>query len=135
MTPTFSIWPLAAILVSLLGALPILLSHRQPNLRESWTIFIALAKLSIVASLLPGVLQGGGYIYTIAEVIPDDLHAADKRFGQDVVRLPPALKQDVRAFLDLFLQTIVEIVVHLQDKLVVIQFTKDDIVFFVGHGA
>ena len=70
MTPTISIWPLAAILVSLLGALPILLSHRQPNLRESWTIFIALAKLSIVASLLPGVLAGGGYIFTIAEVLP-----------------------------------------------------------------
>ena len=70
MTPTFSIWPLAAILVSLLGALPILLSHRQPNLRESWTILIALAKLSIVASLLPGVLHGGGFVFTIAEVIP-----------------------------------------------------------------
>jgi multicomponent Na+:H+ antiporter subunit D len=54
MTPTLSIWPLIAILVSLLGALPIMLSARQPNLRESWTILIALVKLSIVASLLPG---------------------------------------------------------------------------------
>ena len=71
MTPIVSIWPLAAILVSLLGALPILLSDRQPNLRESWTILIALVKLSIVASLLPGVLQGGGYVFTIAEVLPN----------------------------------------------------------------
>jgi len=71
MTPIVSIWPLAAILVSLLGALPILLSARQPNLRESWTILIALAKLSIVASLLPGVLQGGSYVFTIAEVLPN----------------------------------------------------------------
>ncbi|MDH3454749.1 MAG: monovalent cation/H+ antiporter subunit D family protein [Desulfuromonadales bacterium] len=71
MTPTVSIWPLAAILISLLGALPILLSNRQPNLRESWTILIALVKLSIVASLLPGVLQGGGYVFTIAEVLPN----------------------------------------------------------------
>ena len=70
MTPTLSIWPLAAILVSLVGALPILLSNRQPNLRESWTILIALIKVSIVASLLPGVLSGGGYIFTIAEVLP-----------------------------------------------------------------
>lgn len=71
MTPIVSIWPLAAILVSLLGALPILLSDRQPNLRESWTILIALVKLSIVASLLPGVLQGGSYVFTIAEVLPN----------------------------------------------------------------
>ncbi|MDT8440900.1 MAG: monovalent cation/H+ antiporter subunit D family protein [Desulfuromonadales bacterium] len=70
MTPTVSIWPLVAILVSLCGAIPILLSHRRPNLRESWTILIALCKLSIVAALLPGVLHGGGYLFTIAEVIP-----------------------------------------------------------------
>ena len=69
MTPTLSIWPLIAILVSLLGALPIMLSNRQPNLRESWTILIAVAKLSIVASLLPGVLKGGSYVFTIAQVL------------------------------------------------------------------
>lgn len=70
MTPIVSIWPLAAILVSLLGALPIILANRQPNLRESWTILIALVKLMIVASLLPGVLQGNSYVFTIAQVIP-----------------------------------------------------------------
>lgn len=70
MTPTFSIWPLAAILVSLLGALPILLSNRQPNLRESWTILIAITKLSLVAALLPGVLAGQVYVYTLAQVLP-----------------------------------------------------------------
>ena len=70
MTPTFSIWPLAAILVSLLGAIPIIISNQRPNLRESWTILIAIAKLSIVASLLPGVLQGNNYTYTIAQVFP-----------------------------------------------------------------
>ncbi len=70
MTPIVSIWPLAAILVSLLGALPILLSDRQPNLRESWTIVIALVKLTIVASLLPWILEGGSYVFTIAQVIP-----------------------------------------------------------------
>ncbi len=70
MTPIVSIWPLAAILVSLLGALPILLADRQPNLRESWTILIALVKLTIVASLLPGILAGNTYVFTIAQVIP-----------------------------------------------------------------
>ncbi len=70
MTPTLSIWPLVAILVSLLGALPIILCDRKPNLRESWTILIAVIKLSIVASLLPGVLKGGSYVFTIAQVFP-----------------------------------------------------------------
>ena len=70
MTPIVSIWPMAAILVSLLGALPIILSDRQPNLRESWTILIALVKVMIVASLLPGILAGNNYVFTIAQVIP-----------------------------------------------------------------
>ncbi len=70
MTPIVSFWPMAAVLVSLLGALPIILSDRQPNLRESWTILIALVKLTIVASLLPWILEGGSYVFTIAEVIP-----------------------------------------------------------------
>ncbi|MEJ2469575.1 MAG: monovalent cation/H+ antiporter subunit D family protein [Desulfuromonadales bacterium] len=70
MTPIFSIWPLVAVLISLLGALPILLSDRKPNLREGWTILIAIIKLAIVASLLPGVLAGHTYVFTIARVLP-----------------------------------------------------------------
>jgi len=65
-----SIWPLMAILVSLCGAVPILASKRNPNLRESWTLLIAAMKVVIVLSLLPAVLNGGGYELTIAEVIP-----------------------------------------------------------------
>lgn len=65
-----SIWPLAAVLISLVGSIPIMLSGRSPNLRESWTISIALGKVIIVASLLPSVLAGGGFEFTIAEVIP-----------------------------------------------------------------
>ncbi len=66
-----SIWPLAAVLISLLGAIPIMLSDRRPNLRESWTILIAFTKVMIVASMLPTVLNGGGFVFTIAEVIPN----------------------------------------------------------------
>lgn len=65
-----SFWPLAAVLISLLGAVPILLSGRRPNLREAWTVMIALGKFAIVASLLPAVLAGGGYRFTLAEVLP-----------------------------------------------------------------
>ena len=65
-----SFWPLAAVLISLLGALPILLSARTPNLREGWTMLIAVGKFLIVASMLPAVLSGSGFAFTIAEVFP-----------------------------------------------------------------
>lgn len=65
-----SIWPLAAVLISLLGSIPIMLSGRSPNLRESWTLLAALGKVVIVVSLLPAVLAGGGYEFVIAEVVP-----------------------------------------------------------------
>jgi len=70
MTYEPSIWPLLAILVSLVGAVPIMLCGRQPNLREAWTLLIALCKFGIIVSLLPKVLAGGSYLFTIAEVIP-----------------------------------------------------------------
>ena len=66
----YSIWPLAAVLISLLGAIPILLSDRTPNIREGWTILIALGKVWIIAAMLPTVLAGGGFEFTIAQVIP-----------------------------------------------------------------
>ena len=65
-----SYWPLAAVLISLLGTVPILLSGRSPNLREAWTVLISVGKFVIVASMLPAVLDGGGYRFTLAEVLP-----------------------------------------------------------------
>lgn len=65
-----SIWPLAAVLISLVGSIPIMLSGRTPNLRESWTLLAAFGKVVIVASMLPAVLAGGGFEFVIAEVIP-----------------------------------------------------------------
>jgi hypothetical protein len=50
------------------------------------------------------------------------------------VGLPAALEQDVDAFLDLFLETVIEVVEHLLDEFLVVQFRQDDVVFFVGHG-
>ncbi len=67
---TTSIWPLVAVLVSLAASVPIMLSDKQPNLREFWTLLAAVIKVAIVVSLLPGVLAGGGYVFTLAEVIP-----------------------------------------------------------------
>ncbi len=65
-----SFLPLAAVLVSLLGPIPIYLSARIPNLRETWTLLIALAKFLLVAAMVPAVLDGIAYTFTIAEVIP-----------------------------------------------------------------
>jgi multicomponent Na+:H+ antiporter subunit D len=67
----YSIWPLVAILVSLLATLPIMaFNDRQSNLRESSTLMAAVAKFLIVASMIPVVMQGGGFELTLAEVIP-----------------------------------------------------------------
>ena len=68
----------------------------------------------------------------IAEIGTDDGHAGHQRLGQRVIGCPAASDQDVDAFLDLFLQPVIEIVVHLQDQLVIGKFGKDDLV--VGHG-
>ncbi|NJD39846.1 MAG: monovalent cation/H+ antiporter subunit D family protein [Geobacter sp.] len=70
MTYTPSLIPLAAVLISMLGTIPIMLSDRRPNLRESWTLLIAVGKFLLVASMLPSVLAGGGFTFTLFEVIP-----------------------------------------------------------------
>ncbi|BCA78295.1 monovalent cation/H+ antiporter subunit D family protein [Desulfuromonas sp. AOP6] len=65
-----SIWPMLAVCISLLGTIPIMLSGRKPNLRESWTLLIAIGKFLLVVSMLPTVLAGGTISLTIAEVFP-----------------------------------------------------------------
>ena len=69
----------------------------------------------------------------VAEVDTDNCHALDKRLGQDFIRRPSTFKQDINPFTDLVLETVIEVVMHLLDKFVVVQFGQDDI-FFIGHG-
>ncbi|MBU4264241.1 MAG: monovalent cation/H+ antiporter subunit D family protein [Proteobacteria bacterium] len=64
-----SIKPLLAVLVSLLVT-PMLVSSRNPNVREGWTFVAAIIKLAIVASMVPAILQGTEIVYTVAEVFP-----------------------------------------------------------------
>ncbi len=64
----------------------------------------------------------------VAKVDADDGHAADQRLGQHVVRGPAALEQDPHALFDLFLEAVVEVVVHLLDQLVVIERAQVQIV-------
>ena len=70
MTELTSLRPLAAVLVSALAIVPILASRGRPNLRESWTVLAALAKLGIVASMVPGVLAGDIYVTDLGTFVP-----------------------------------------------------------------
>jgi len=64
-----SIKPFLAVLVSLC-VVPILISARSPNVRETWTFVAAATKFLIVASMVPMVLNGIEIVYTVAEVLP-----------------------------------------------------------------
>ncbi len=65
-----SIKPLLAVLVSL-AVVPVIISSRTPNVREGWTFAAALAKLLLVASLIPPVLAGREVVCPIIEVLPN----------------------------------------------------------------
>lgn len=62
--------PLLACLVSLLAVIPILLSRRRPNLRETWTFLAGFTKLGIVLSMLPLILEGKVIEWTLWEILP-----------------------------------------------------------------
>jgi multicomponent Na+:H+ antiporter subunit D len=65
-----SIIPFYAVMVSLAAVPLIIMSSRQPNLREFWTILAAVIKFILVLSLLPGVLEGKIAVYSILEIAP-----------------------------------------------------------------
>jgi multicomponent Na+:H+ antiporter subunit D len=74
--------PLAAVGVSFAAALLILLSHRRPNLRESWSLLAALLKFGIVASMLPEVLAGLTFETAPLLIVPGfTLHLKTDPFG------------------------------------------------------
>ncbi|MDS0475060.1 proton-conducting transporter membrane subunit [Natrinema sp. 1APR25-10V2] len=59
--------PLAAVLVSAVAIVLIIASHRRPNLREGWSVLAALAKFGIVVSMLPAVMSGTVFKWSLAE--------------------------------------------------------------------
>lgn len=65
-----SIKPLLAVLVSLLAVIPIVVSGKNPNLRETWTFLAGIIKFGLVVSMLPLVLGGTVIEYTLIEVLP-----------------------------------------------------------------
>ena len=60
--------PLAAVLVSAVAVSLIVASSRRQNVRESWSVLAAVLKFSIVASMLPGVLDGTEYRWSLGMV-------------------------------------------------------------------
>ena len=64
---TESLRPILAILVSAV-AIPAILSLKgRPNVREGVTLFVAFAKFAIIASMIPGVLNGTEYEFVIGQ--------------------------------------------------------------------
>ncbi len=64
-----SIIPLLACLASLLAVIPIVVFRKSPNLREAATVVAGVAKLSLVLTMLPGILSGKVYEFTFIEII------------------------------------------------------------------
>lgn len=65
-----SIRPFLALLVSLAVIPAIISSSKRPNLREAWTLLASFAKFGLVLSMLPAVLEGHRYVYTLLQVTP-----------------------------------------------------------------
>ncbi len=77
-----SIIPLFAVLVSLAAVPLILLSDKNPNLREFWTVSASILKFILVLSLLPSALQNKVAVYNILEISPGiDLSLKVDQFG------------------------------------------------------
>ncbi|WP_121822161.1 cation:proton antiporter [Halostella salina] len=64
-----SLRPLAAVLAAALPIVAIVASHRRPNVREGWSVAAALATFGIVASMVPGVLDGAVYVTNLGTFV------------------------------------------------------------------
>ena len=60
--------PLAAVLISAVAIALIVASHQRPNVREAWSVLASVGKFAIVASMLPGVLNGTEYRWSLGMV-------------------------------------------------------------------
>jgi NADH-quinone oxidoreductase subunit L/multicomponent Na+:H+ antiporter subunit D len=70
MTEVTSLRPVVAVLVSAIAIPLIAGSRNRPNLRESWTLLAALVKFALVASMVPGVLDGRVYVTELGAFVP-----------------------------------------------------------------
>ena len=68
--PITDLRPLLAVLVSFVATFAIVASYRSPNVREGWTVVAAVAKFAIVASMLPAVLDGDVFEWSLGMFLP-----------------------------------------------------------------
>ena len=61
--------PLLAVLISLVASGFIVASYRSPTIREAWTLLAAVVKFAVVASMLPRVLEGTVFEWTVIELV------------------------------------------------------------------
>ena len=60
--------PVAAVLASAVAVVLIVASARRPNVREGWSVLAAFVKFGLIASMLPGVLDGTEYRWSLGMV-------------------------------------------------------------------
>ena len=65
-----SIRPFLAIAISLIGAALIVVTRKNPNIREACSLGTAIIKFLIVASMVPSVLAGNTIHYTLLSFLP-----------------------------------------------------------------
>ncbi len=63
--------PLLAMLVALIGAVFIVVNRKDPNTREGWSVGAATLMFLIVVSMIPGILEGNTFTYTLFAFLPD----------------------------------------------------------------
>ena len=61
--------PLLAVLSSAIAIVFIIASHSRPNVREGWSVLAALTKFGIIVSMLPGVLDGTRYEWSMGPLV------------------------------------------------------------------
>ena len=84
--------PLAAVAVSLVAAVLIVLLRQRPNPRELVTLLAAVTKFGLVASMLPSVLAGIAYDSQPLELVPGwSLHLRTDPMGMVFALLASAL--------------------------------------------
>ncbi len=60
--------PFLAVGVSFLAAVLIAFSRKYPNLRETWSAIASVVKFGIILSMLPAVLDGNCYEWTLCQI-------------------------------------------------------------------
>ena len=70
METIISIKPVIAVFISTLGALLIMLSEKNPNVREGWSFVASIPKFLIVISMAPVILAGNVIEYNLLTILP-----------------------------------------------------------------